>query len=196
MSHSFYQDVVRLWRSRLVYPQFWALMPRKRQRARFLLWWLPWCVVSLFIVFQPHPLVASDLTQAIQAVLDKAQHQYGFPGATAAYVLPDGTVGVVATGMADRETATPMTVRSRMLAASIGKTFVGATAIALAQEGLLDLDAPISQYVGDRPWFSRLPNHSDITLHHLLTHSSGLPDHVHLASFATAVSHRWQDHSA
>lgn len=168
-------------------------MPRKRPRTPFLLGWLPWCVVLLVIGFQPRPLVASDLTQAIQTVLDEAQHQYGFPGATAAYVLPDGTVGVVATGMADRETATPMTVRSRMLAASIGKTFVGATAIALAQEGLLDLDAPISQYVGDRAWFSRLPNHSDITLHHLLTHSSGLPDHVHLANFATAIADRWRD---
>lgn len=126
-------------------------------------------------------------------MLDEAQHQYGFPGATAAYVLPDDTVGVVATGMADRDAQIPMTVRSRMLAASIGKTFVGATAIALAQEGILDLDASISQYVGEVLWFSRLPNHQNITLNHLLTHRSGLPDHVHLDSFAVAVSRRWQD---
>lgn len=86
-----------------------------------------------------------------------------------------------------------MTVQSRMLAASIGKTFVGATAIALAREGSLDLDAPISRYVGDRPWFTRLPNHANITLHQLLTHSSGLPDHVHLDSFAAAVSRHWQE---
>lgn len=168
-------------------------MPGKRQRARFRRWWLPLGLALLLMAFQICPVPAVGLTQAVQTVLDEAQHQYGFPGATAAYVLPDGTVGVVATGMADVEAKTPMTVQSRMLAASIGKTFVGATAIALAQEGMLDLDAPISRYVGDRPWFSRLPNHANITLHHLLTHSSGLPDHVHLASFATAVSRHWQE---
>ncbi|WP_204138088.1 serine hydrolase [Halomicronema sp. CCY15110] len=167
-------------------------MSGTRQRAWFRRWWLPLGLALLLMAFQPRPLVISDRTQAVQTVLDEAQHQYGFPGATAAYVLPDGTVGVVATGLADRETATPMTVRSRMLAASIGKTFVGATAIALAQAGRLDLDAPISRYVGDRPWFARLPHHADITLRHLLTHSSGLPDHVHLASFANAVSRQWQ----
>lgn len=193
MSRPAWQNVVRVWLWRPVDLRSWALLPKKRQRARFILCWLALGLVLLLMASQPHPLRASDLTQVVQAVLDEAQHQYGFPGATAAYVLSDRTVGVVATGMADREAKTPMTVRSRMLAASIGKTFVGATAIALAQEGILDLDAPISQYVGEVPWFSRLPNHQNITLNYLLTHRSGLPDHVHLASFAAAVSRHWQD---
>ncbi len=51
---------------------------------------------------------------------------------------------------------------------------------------------PISRWLGDRPWFSRLPNHAAITLRHLLTHSSGLPDHVHLQSFAAEVTRRWR----
>jgi D-alanyl-D-alanine carboxypeptidase len=119
--------------------------------------------------------------------------QYGFPGATAAYVLPDGTVGVAATGVADLEAGTPMTVKSRMLSASIGKTFVGATAIALTREGILDLDIPVSRWLGDRKWFAHLPNHDAITLRHLLTHSSGLPDHVHLESFANEVSRKWRE---
>ncbi|MDJ0727651.1 MAG: serine hydrolase domain-containing protein [Prochloraceae cyanobacterium] len=112
------------------------------------------CLSLLPIISQPHTIAATDLTQTFQSALDNARHQYGFPGATAAYVLPDGTVGVAATGMADIEAETPMTVRSRMLAASIGKTFVGATAISLAQENVLNLDAPISQWLSERPWFS------------------------------------------
>lgn len=39
--------------------------------------------------------------------------QYGFPGATDAYVLQDGTAGVAATWVADIEAGTPMTVQSR-----------------------------------------------------------------------------------
>jgi D-alanyl-D-alanine carboxypeptidase len=87
-------------------------MPGKRQRAWFRRWWLPGCVVLLLMAFQLRPVPAADLTQVVQTVLDEAQRQYGFPGATAAYVLPDGTVGVVATGLADGEAKTPMTVRS------------------------------------------------------------------------------------
>ena len=114
--------------SRSTAPRSWAFVRQRRQSIQFVLWWLLWGLVLLFVVCQPRSVSATDLTQAVQAVLDEAQQQYGFPGATAAYVLPNGTMGVAATGMADRETATPMTMRSRMLAASIGKTFVGATA--------------------------------------------------------------------
>ncbi|MCW8934523.1 MAG: beta-lactamase family protein [Gammaproteobacteria bacterium] len=136
---------------------------------------------------------ASALSTAFQSALDDFQKQYNFPGATAAFVLQDGTVGVAATGVSDIETGTLMNTQSRMLSASIGKTFVGATTIALAHEGLLDLDTPVSQWLGDRQWFNRLPNHNAITLRQLLNHTSGLPDHVHLQSFATAVSHKWRD---
>jgi D-alanyl-D-alanine carboxypeptidase len=86
-----------------------------------------------------------------------------------------------------------MTPDSRMLAASIGKTFVAATAAALAQEGLVDLDAPIARWLKGRDWFAKLPNHETITLRHLLAHRSGLPDHVHLDAFAEAVSRRWRE---
>jgi len=132
------------------------------------------------------------MTSDFQSALDSLQSKYGFPGATAAFVLRDGTVGSVATGMADIESGRPMTKESRMLSASLGKSFVGATVIALSYEGKLDLDAPVSCWLGDRNWFSRLPNHDRITLRHLLTHSSGLPDHVHMDKFASAVSHKWR----
>lgn len=133
----------------------------------------------------------SGINEDFQSLLDSLHRQYGFPGATAAYVLPDGTVGVAATGLADIETGRLMTNESRMLSASIGKTFVAATAILLASDGIIDLDDPVSEWMGHREWFTRLPNHESITLRHLLTHSSGLPDHVHLDSFAGAVSRKW-----
>jgi D-alanyl-D-alanine carboxypeptidase len=153
------------------------------------------CLFSHLIISQTNPstAAASDLAEEFQSALDAFQKQYGFPGATAAYVLQDGTAGVAATGVADIEAGTPMTVQSRMLSASLGKTFVGATAVALAREGMLDLDIPVSRWLGDRQWFARLPNHDAITLRHLLTHSSGLPDHVHLDSFAKEVSRKWRE---
>jgi D-alanyl-D-alanine carboxypeptidase len=144
----------------------------------------------------PASVVRADPTSLngqFQARLDALRAEFKFPGATAAYVLRDGEVGVVATGLADIELAAPMTVRSRMLPASIGKSFVAATALSLAQNGALRLDDPIAKWLGDRPWFSRLANGSTITLRQLLTHSSGLPDHVDNISFARDVAVRWSE---
>lgn len=132
-----------------------------------------------------------SLESEFQETLHALQREYGFPGATAAYVLPDGAAGAVATGLADAEADTPMTPESRMLAASIGKTFVGATAAALALEDKLDLDVPGSRWLDRHAWFQRLPNHEVITPRHLLTHTSGLPDHVHMERFAAEFSRKW-----
>jgi len=154
-----------------------------------------WLLLSAWIAVSQVPAMAAestDLQRQFQTTLDAFQQHYAFPGATAAYVLPDGEVGVAATGLADIRTHTAMTPQSRMLAASIGKTFVAATVIALARDGCLALDDPISRWLADRDWFNRLPNHDFITLRHLLTHSSGLPDHVHDTAFHKAASARWR----
>jgi len=139
-----------------------------------------------------HPFPANQASQ-FRAELDRVRVEYGFPGMSAAYVLSDGTVGTAASGVADVEAENPMTENTRMLSASIGKSFVGALCISLALEGRLALDEPVSQWIGTFDWFSRLPNHESITLRHLLTHSSGIPDHVYMASFAEAFAAAWQN---
>jgi D-alanyl-D-alanine carboxypeptidase len=119
----------------------------------------------------------------LAATLDEFRERYGFPGATAAIALPDGTVTTAATGLADVEAGRAMTPETPMLAASIGKSFVAATVLALEDEGRLSRDDLLSVHLGDRPWFDALPNAGTITVDHLLHHTSGLPDHVHLPEF-------------
>jgi len=94
-------------------------------------------------------------------------------------VLPDGRLIGIASGLADQELRTPMPRDAKMLAASVGKTFVAAVALALAKEGKLGFGDKIEKWLGGEDWFPRLPNAGGITIRHLLTHSSGLPDHVH-----------------
>jgi CubicO group peptidase (beta-lactamase class C family) len=60
------------------------------------------------------------------------------------------------------------------MAGSTGKTFFAAVALQLIEAGRLDLEAPISKYLGAKPWFPRLPNAKDITVRMLMTHTSGL----------------------
>ena len=89
-------------------------------------------------------------------------------------VLKDGTSFAVTTGVADRATGTPVKSDDLFMAGSTGKTFFAAVAAQLIEAGTLDLDAPISRYLGRRPWFARLPNAKDITVRMLMTHTSGL----------------------
>jgi D-alanyl-D-alanine carboxypeptidase len=117
------------------------------------------------------------------ATLEDFRERYGFPGATAAIVWPDGSLVTAASGLADRETGRAMTPDTPMLAASIGKTFVAATVLALETEGRLSRTDLLTSHLAGRVAVDALPNASTITLDHLLHHTSGLPDHVHLPGF-------------
>lgn len=117
---------------------------------------------------------AAGLRERIQAYLDEWRTASTFPGASVGIVLADGTALGVVTGVSDRAAKTPLAVDDLFLAGSTGKTFFAAVAVQLIEEGRLDLDAPVSTYLGSRPWFARLPNAKDATIRHLMTHTSGI----------------------
>jgi D-alanyl-D-alanine carboxypeptidase len=118
----------------------------------------------------PQPALASR----VQAYLDEWRAAATFPGAAVGIVLKDGTAFAVTTGVSDRAAATPVNADDLFMAGSTGKTFFAAVAVQLIESGKLDLDAPVSKYLGNRPWFARLPNAKDITVRQLMTHTSGL----------------------
>ena len=125
------------------------------------------------------PPAAAALVERFQAELDAGWAQAqdtdeNFPGATAAFILPDGSVFGFATGDSDVDDDIPMTPDLRMGSGSIGKTYVAAVALQLAMYGELDLDAPVSMWLGDEEWFPRVPNHADLTVRNLLNHTAGM----------------------
>jgi CubicO group peptidase (beta-lactamase class C family) len=76
----------------------------------------------------------------------------------------------IAEAVSDRCTA-----RTRFQIASVSKQFTAAAVLLLAERGVLTLEDPIGRRLGGCP-----SSWQDITLHHLLTHTSGLghwPDH-------------------
>jgi CubicO group peptidase (beta-lactamase class C family) len=72
-------------------------------------------------------------------------------------------------GMADRELSIACTPETRFQIASVSKHFAAAAVLLLASDGKLSLKDPVSRWFGDCPriWEA-------ITVHHLLTHTSGL----------------------
>jgi CubicO group peptidase (beta-lactamase class C family) len=81
----------------------------------------------------------------------------------AAQVTVDGSVAVQAAGP-------PATLGTRVPVASVGKQFAAVAALLLAERGKLALDRPVARWLPDSPPWWR-----EVTLHHLLTHTSGLP---------------------
>lgn len=72
-------------------------------------------------------------------------------------------------GFADLETRSPNQQSTRFQLASIGKIFTATAILQLKEKKLLQLDDPVTHYLPDFPF-------AEVTLRHLLSHTSGLPD--------------------
>ncbi|MBP7864947.1 MAG: beta-lactamase family protein [Acidobacteria bacterium] len=154
-------------------------------------------LIPLIIAFTlgcptPSPAAAPSLRDRVQArlqaVADAAVKDGDYPGISLAASLPDGTILTAVAGVADRDTRVPLKPSDRMPAGSVGKTFVAAAALQLAKEGRLDLDAKVGHYLGEAPWFPRLPNAGDLTVRMLLNHTAGLERHEFKEAFTTALT--------
>jgi D-alanyl-D-alanine carboxypeptidase len=141
-------------------------------------------IVGLIVQGQtPH---AAEMAR-VRTVLDTTRTAKGFPGATAAVVFPDGTVESVAVGLANKAKGTPMKPTDRMLAGSIGKTYFAVAILQLAKAHRISLDEKVSQRMSGQPWFDDLPNAKEFTYRMLLSHSSGIPEHVEQPEFIKAL---------
>ena len=114
-----------------------------------------------------------DLSFAVQERLEELREEIGFPGATASFILEDGRSGRISVGVTDPGGDRPMPIDG-----SVGKMFVAGVVLDLVGQGVLDLDAPVSDWLRSEPWFSRVPNAADLTLRNLMNHVSGVPDHL------------------
>src|SRR5689334_23569393 len=88
-----------------------------------------------------------------------------------AMVTRAGTVRTeLAGGLADAAAAIPCTAQTRFQICSISKQFAAAAALLLAEAGRLALDDPVDRWLPGGP-----PQWSRVTLHHLLSHTGGVP---------------------
>jgi len=81
-------------------------------------------------------------------------------------------------GYANRELKTPITLNTQFEMSSNSKLFTGVAIVQLAQEGKLQFTDTIGKYIPDLSYGSK------VTIHHLLTHSSGLADFQNAKNFS------------
>lgn len=105
------------------------------------------------------------------------------PGAALAVRRGDRTVLSACHGYADLEWRAPVTPDSVFRLASLSKPMTALTVVLLARDGVLDLDAPLRAYLTDYPAHA-----AAVTVRHLLTHTSGIPNFVTAPGFAATLS--------
>ena len=83
----------------------------------------------------------------------------------------DETLGVAVRGFADVASGTPVRPETRFMIGSISKSFAAMIVLQEVEAGRLGLHAGINELL---PWLELPEPFGPITLHHLLTHTSGL----------------------
>lgn len=113
-----------------------------------------------------------DLAERLTLLLAELGPRYGVPGATLAVLTPDGVVEA-AHGVINKRTGVEATPDAVHQIGSISKVWTATLVMQLVDEGLVDLDAPVTTYL---PGF-RISEESvsrQVTVRHLLTHTSGI----------------------
>lgn len=119
--------------------------------------------------------VPNELADAVDALFAAAEAKDTFSGSV---IVVDGGKIVLEKGygLADRATKRKVAPDTLFRIGSISKQFTATAVLALAQDGKLALTDPVAKYFPDYPKENLAQDGTEVTLHHLLSHTSGLPD--------------------
>ena len=123
----------------------------------------------------------SKIAAWLEANIPVYMERAGLPGFSIAVVQEGSTIYAEGFGSRDRERNLPATVDTLYGIGSITKSFVAIAILQLAEAGKIELDDPVGEHVP----FELGSADNPITIHHLLTHSLGIPS---LASSTVAIS--------
>jgi CubicO group peptidase (beta-lactamase class C family) len=120
----------------------------------------------------------------LERIVTQAMARDRIPAISVAVATPDDAVWAGAWGLADLENFVPATARTAFRLASVSKPFTAAAALILAQEGRLDLDAPIQKYIPEFP-----QKQWPVTARQLLGHLGGIRHYA--ADEFNSTKHYW-----
>jgi CubicO group peptidase (beta-lactamase class C family) len=119
----------------------------------------------------------ADLQRDIETVLSEE----GLSGIAWSLVGENGEVDIRTAGLRDNPTHSSFTVDTRFHVGSLTKSLLATGVLRMATDGLIELDAPASRYLQDLIFANPWSDTSEVTVRHLLDHTSGLND-----------AHMWQ----
>ena len=124
--------------------------------------------------------IIGDLTEYIERIMEKQD----IPGLAISLVAGEDIVWEKGFGVSNLESMTPVTPETYFRVGSVSKSVTALGIMKLHADGRLDIDDPLA---GVLPQFSiRYPfgDYSEITVRHVLSHRSGIPDSLVIGSFS------------
>lgn len=108
-----------------------------------------------------------ELERVVLAELEETKT----PGAVVAIVQGDGIIYQKGFGVSNVETGQPVASDMLFRIGSMTKMYTATALVSLAEEGKIDLNAPIGKYLEGLP-----PRLASVTAHQLMSHTAGLAD--------------------
>lgn len=136
------------------------------------------CVLMPGLRFSSAQAASDNIAQGYEATIKAAreavakQLDSGIPSSATAAVMVDGKIVYAeGFGLRDRSQSLPVDTQTQFNMGSISKIFTAASILVLAQEGLLSLDKPVTDYLPD--FSMNDARYKDITVRMLINHTSG-----------------------
>lgn len=120
-----------------------------------------------------------DKKALIESLAKQAHEKGGFNGAWL-YAERGEIVSAGAVGWRDAENALPVQVDTIFEMASVSKMFTAAAVLLLVREGKLSLDDEYTKFFPEYPY-------KGVTIRHLLTHTSGMPEEFETADWVKPI---------
>jgi CubicO group peptidase (beta-lactamase class C family) len=123
------------------------------------------------------PFVETPKIPAVFAAMQECVARHEIAGAVTLVATPDSLLHCDATGFADIAAKKPMTTDSIFWIASMTKPLTATAILMLQDEGKLSVDDPVTKYLPELGSLKAPDGQpANLTLKHLLTHTSGMPD--------------------
>lgn len=116
--------------------------------------------------------LAGRQTETLDAIIRTQMDAQQIPGLAVAVIRRGEIIKALGYGLANVEHKVPVTDQTMFQSGSIGKQFTAAAIMLQVDDGLVALADPLSKFFPGGP-----PAWKQITVHHLLTHTSGIPDY-------------------
>ncbi|MDY0191363.1 MAG: serine hydrolase domain-containing protein [Desulfuromonas sp.] len=125
-----------------------------------------------------------NLNSKFGDLIERVCRETGVPGASVHVISPQHGEFSLVWGFAELSTRTPVVADQRFRIGSLTKSFTGTAVLRLAEDGFIDIDAPISTYLASLYDYEPL---EQITVRQLLTMSSGLNEYLNLEFLTASV---------
>ena len=116
--------------------------------------------------------LSESITELMEQTISDLMKQFMIPGMSLAILSNDQIIYSKVFGSKNLEKNIPTTMNTLYMIGSTTKSFTALAIMQLVQEGKLKLDDPVNNYLP----FKLGKKDKPITIHHLLSHSSGIPN--------------------